>query len=215
MTAALVPTPSWRTRAHRFAPVTAVLSFGALAAAVVISQLPDTTPLLQALSTNVQNLLHTPVRVVIGSAFVSDSGLLTQLVAIVATAAAMFALERRIGSLRALGVFASAHVGATVLTEGAVWLGLRLEWLPGADRSQIDVGISYGMWVAVAAAAALLPRAWRWLLLPVALLGVGVPAVIEPSMTATGHLLSVLIGLAWWPYLLDQRGVWRRSLRSA
>ena len=47
----------------------------------------------------------------------------------------------------------------------------------------------------------LLPTRLRYLLIPVALVGVGWPLPSNPGMTTTGHLLALLIGLAWWPAL--------------
>jgi hypothetical protein len=201
-------------RAHRSGgllrlPVTAVLSVGFAVGSLVIMQLADPDSALRSLSTNVVNLTHVPVRSLVASAFV-DSGPWYVNAALVAVALGL--LEWRFGSLRALAIFASGHVIATLLTEGGVWLGLHEHWLPVADRDQIDVGISYGMWAAIAAALVLLPRRWRYLVIPVVGFGALLPFALAPGMTSTGHLCAALIGVAWWPYLLRQR--LRRAVAS-
>lgn len=181
-----------------FLPVTLVLSAGFAVGTTLVTRLAHPNPVLRSLSTNVVNLTSAPVRAFIASAFVGTGPWLTSALLV---ALAVGLLERRVGSLRALGVFASGHVIATVLTEGGVWAGTRLGWLPTIERDQIDVGISYGMWAAIAAATVLLPTRHRYLLIPVAGVGVGWPLLAHPGMTTTGHLLAVLIGLAWWPAL--------------
>lgn len=181
-----------------FLPVTLVLSAGFAVGSTLITRFAHPNLVLRSLSTNVVNLTSTPVRAFVASAFVGSGPWLTSALLV---ALAVGLLERRVGSLRALGVFASGHVIATVLTEGGVWVGMRLGWLPTIERDQIDVGISYGMWAAIAGATVLLPTRQRYLLIPVAIAGVGWPLLNNPGMTTTGHLLALLIGLAWWPAL--------------
>jgi hypothetical protein len=180
-------------------PVTMVLTVGFAVISELIGGLADPDAIMRQLSTNIVNLTHMPVRSLVASAFVG-SGPWWVNAALVAVALGL--LERRYGSLRALAVFASGHVIATLLTEGGVWVGVHEGWLPLADRDQIDVGISYGMWAAIGAALVLLPRRWRLLVIPIGLVGVVVPFALAPGMTSTGHVLSLAIGVAWWPYLL-------------
>jgi hypothetical protein len=189
-----------------FLPVTSVLTVAFVLGSTLVMRLAHPEPILRALSTNIVNLTHIPVRSIIASAFIGDG---PWFVTAALVAAAVGLLERRFGSLRALAVFASGHVLATLLTEGGVWVGVHAGWLPVADRDQIDVGISYGLWAAVGAGLVLLPRRWRYLAIPVGLFGVLVPFVLDPDMTSTGHICALLIGLVWWPALLkyDRRNV--------
>jgi hypothetical protein len=180
-------------------PATVVLALTLLATTILLRHGVLPGDFLQDVSTNVTNLTQVPLRVFIASALVLDGG--HWIIYAVALALTLGWLERRIGSLRAVGIFASGHVLATILTEGAVWVGINAGTLPDADRDQIDVGVSYGLWTAIAAAAVLLPRRWRLVLIPVALVGVVLPAVTVHDMTSIGHLLSLSIGLAWWPYI--------------
>ena len=187
---------------NRFVPVTIVMTTVPVIVTLLVEHLRRPTAALRALSTNVDNLLHVPIRVFVGSAFVTDPG--PGLAAVLVLGGALWVLERRIGSLRTVGVFASGHILATILTEGGVWVGLHFGSLPADDRTQIDVGISYGMWASIAAATALIPRRYRPLLVPVAGFGTLIPLAGDVSMTSIGHVVSVLIGLAWWPYLLHR-----------
>lgn len=200
MTSVFAVAPTSRRFGNRFVPVTIVMTVVPVIVTLLVEHLHRPTVVLRALSTNVDNLLHVPIRVFVGSAFVTDPG--PGLAAVLALGAALWVLERRIGSLRTVAVFASGHVLATLLTEGGVWVGLHFGSLPADDRTQIDVGISYGLWASIAAATALVPRRYRPLLVPLAGFGTLLPLVSDVSMTSIGHVVSVLVGLAWWPYLL-------------
>jgi rhomboid family protein len=111
------------------------------------------------------------------------------------------ALERRIGTRATFGVFLSGHVGATLLTEGAVAIGVLAGKLPSSAMSRLDVGVSYGLAATSGAALGLLPQRWRvagvlvlWAYLGGALVG-------DPDVTAWGHVLAAALGVAWWPAL--------------
>ena len=181
-------------------PLTAGLLLTLVVTTFWLRYSPDPDAILRNMSTNLKNLARSPVRSFVASAFVLQGS--AWLVDAAGLAVCLGALERRRGSLTAVGVFASGHVIATVLTEGGVYAGIRLGIVPRFERFQIDVGVSYGLWVSVAAAIALLPRRLR---LPAATAGAlwlfGALA-LNPGMTSIGHVLSLLIGLAWWPYLL-------------
>jgi hypothetical protein len=168
--------------------------------------------LLRMFSTNLDNLAHFPVRSMIGSALVLAGG--PWLFWVAALGLSLGALERRIGSLRAVGVFASGHVIATLLTEGAVWIGISAGILPVAESHQLDIGVSYGMWACAGAALVFLSRRWRVAVL-VVLVGLqAVSFVLDPDMSAYGHLLSMIIGIAWWPVLGQARNRATSALRT-
>lgn len=150
-------------------------------------------------STNVHNLSVAPVRsFVLSALFLTDGrGLLDSAMLLTV----LVPLECRIGTLRSLSVFASAHVLATLLTEGWVWWGLRSGAIPGSAAYQQDVGISYGMYGVAGAVLYLAPVRFRpW---GIAALGAYLiaPLALSPDMTGTGHLFSLAIGLLWWPVL--------------
>ena len=200
--AAIPPIP-WRiaaTRAARTVPFTIALLAMLLGTTIALHQVSSDDAMLRWTSTNVQNLTHRPIVSFIASAVVlpDDRWPLTMLT----LALGLGLLERRVGTARAIGIFASGHVIATVVTEGAVGLEIHFGDLPASAATQLDVGISYGTWAMIGAALALLPsRRLRW---PAA---VGLAAIVvaplvrDFDMTASGHTLAFLVGVAWWRWL--------------
>jgi len=176
----------------------------------------DPDAILESASTNIRNLTHMPLRSFVASALVLSGG--GFLFAIVQLILSIAPLERARGSLAMMKVFASGHVIATLLTEGGVAAGIDLGLLPHRDLRQVDVGVSYGAFACLAASLVLLPRWWRLSsLAAVATLVLG-SLVLDPGMTPIGHVLSVAIGVAWWPALRGEpsrrpdrrdRGRWR------
>ena len=163
----------------------------------------DSGAVFSWVSTNVHNLRHAPIRALVLSALFlpGHDWLRTTLM----LGAGLIPLERRFGTVRTLAVFASAHVIATLLTEGWEYLAVHAGDLPRSTIFQEDVGVSYGMYGAMAAACFLLPRGsrvpWRAMMTTALALYVAAPFAIDPGMTTSGHVLSVSIGLAWWPVL--------------
>jgi hypothetical protein len=157
----------------------------------------DDDALFDWVSTNVHNLSVAPIRsFVLSALFLTDGRWLLDSAMLLAV---LVPLERRIGTWRSLAVFSSAHVLATVLTEGWVWWGLHTGAIPGSAAYQQDVGISYGMYGVAGAVLYFLPgrsRLWATAALASYL---AVPFALAPDMTGTGHLVSLAIGLLWWP----------------
>jgi hypothetical protein len=193
------------------AKVTVSLLVILLITTVWLNHVSDPDDILRHASTNIVNLRHVPLRSLIASALVVSGG--GWLVAAVELALSFGRIERSRGAFTAIAVFASGHVIATVLTEGAVWYGIRAGTLPHAESIQIDVGISYGMWACMSAAIVLLPRRLRIPGLVLAGAAVLVPLALDVDMTSCGHVISVLIGLAWWPLLARPRTERDRSDR--
>lgn len=155
--------------------------------------------LLAGSSTDVAHLTHEPIRVLVASALWLPGrwwlpyALLFLLV--------LAPLERRFGVRRTALVFASGHVLATLLTELPIGAAIALHLLAPAEAHRLDVGVSYGTYTAVAAFAGSLPRRRALVVLVVALVSIVVPEAADPDMTMYGHLLSLGIGLCWWPLL--------------
>lgn len=144
-------------------------------------------------STNLHNLGHHPVAAMFGSAFVIPDGLLPELI-LVAVSVAL--LERRIGTLRTAAILVSGHIIATLITELGLGLGIWLSRLPDSDLVRSDVGISYVTYTALGACTFFATGRWRFIA-PAGLVGLAVlEFALSPGMTATGHLLSVGIGIA-------------------
>lgn len=209
---AMKPT-TWGRRAARAQaeqPLTLALLAVLLVTTIWLGQSSDPTHVLRSTSTNIANLTHSPITALIESAlFLDDGGWLKYALALFVT---LGLIERRRGTLMALGVFASAHLIVTMLTEGGVWIGIRAGLLRHAERFQLDVGVSYGLWSCAFAAIALIPRRWRGALVALLSPFILVPLVRDFDMTAIGHVLSALVGLAWWPTLL--RGIDRHPRRT-
>lgn len=159
--------------------------------------------LLAASSTDVAHLVHDPVRVLLTSAiWLPDRIWLPYAVVFVLPLAP---LERRLGSRNAMGIFMSGHVLGTVLTEAPIAAAIAVGWLPVAAAHRLDVGVSYGMYAAVGAALGLLAGPGRRFTVFVIAGTVLVPLMLGPGLTTVGHVLSLAIGIAWWP-ILRRRG---------
>ncbi|WP_131788865.1 rhomboid-like protein [Candidatus Protofrankia datiscae] len=155
--------------------------------------------LLRSRSTNLAGLRSRPLYVLVASAFWLERGTFPQTAA--AVAALLAPLERVAGPRPALGVFASGHVGASLLVAGGLLLGQRAGLVGGHVTDAVDVGASYGL-IACAAVLAATARAHRrWPLVGGLLAPLVLAAVHTPDFTAAGHLIAAGIGLACVRYL--------------
>lgn len=155
-------------------------------------------------STNVENLSSHPVASLTASAFIVPSGLAPALLLV---GVGFAALERGIGTARTAAVAAGGHVGATLLTV----YGAHVFTDAAAHRS--DVGVSYAMFAVLAAAAWRLPGRARVAAVIALGAAVGIPFVLAPGLTTTGHLLAAALGpvvLALLPQAQVRPG-WRRD----
>lgn len=150
--------------------------------------------LLRTQSTNLSNLRHDPVHVLFTSAFWIDGGARPPLL-IVPFALVLAPVERWLGTKRAVLVFVSGHVGATLMTAGLVDVQARHGWASRSLTHTIDVGFSYGF-VAVAGVLAFrLPGGWRRVFLGL-LFAVLVAGIADgATFTDIGHLLAGFIGV--------------------
>ena len=161
--------------------------------------------LLLEQSTNLDNLAHDPVWVMLSSAFWipgrSDlviSALLFTLV--------LAPVERRIGSWRTIGLFAIGHVGATLLTAAGLWIALQFDAVePGVAHIR-DVGTSYGFYaVAAGLTYSLVARLRRPYL--AGLVGyLSIAAALSGSFGDYGHLTAMVIGFAAYPLIARASG---------
>ena len=164
----------------------------------------------QGSSTDVAHLVREPVLVLLASALWMAGGIISTYA--IGFVVVLTALERRIGGLRAAGVFLLGHVVATLATEVPVGLSVLAGGLPASSLHRLDYGISFGVATSVGALAGLL-RPWlRWPLL-VAFGSTVVGGLLEfaDPMTDWGHLMSLAIGVSTWPLV---RG-WRRARTAA
>lgn len=148
-------------------------------------------------STNINELSQHPVRVLISSALWIDGG--TWLSYAVLYTVFHATAERWLGTARWLAVAASAHVIATLISEGVLALAIRHGAAPTSSVNTLDVGVSYALAGVVAVLTYQVPRPWRYAYLLVVLAVYGTPLVTGRTFTDLGHFTSVLIGLACYP----------------
>jgi hypothetical protein len=190
-----LPTP----RATPFAFVyVALLAAGSLLLSVLDTG--DHDAVLKFSSTDVDHLSKHPLFVLVSSAVWVD-GIVDSVLAIVVLGIVATVLERRIGTRWVVAIFASGHVGATLITEGSVALGVHYGVLPATATSRLDVGASYGLAAMLGAAAGLLPRPVRTIGVAGGWAYLGWPIATGLDMTSWGHIIALGIGVTWWPWL--------------
>jgi hypothetical protein len=161
---------------------------------------------LGARSTNLYNLAHDPVHVLVVSAFWLAGG--TWLEYLVIFLVFMAPAERWLGTWRWLAVVATAHVVATYVSQGIVFLAIRNGAEPVSEVHTLDYGVSYALAGVQAVLTWHIARPWRWLYLA-GLLGVYVvPLTFDLDFTKIGHLTAALLGLALYPVTRGRGAPW-------
>lgn len=173
--------------------------------------------ILERRSTNLHHLEVSPVRVLITSALWIASGgwWFYFLLYNVFHAPA----ERWLGTLRWLGIALSAHVGATYLSEGALYWAIQHRLAPHKAYYTLDYGVSYALAGIIAVLTYALVRPWRYVYVAGVLVFYGYGLLHARDFTSAGHFAAVLIGLACYPFTRDRpaafdpvaaaRSVWR------
>lgn len=161
-------------------------------------------------STNLSELSHHPIKVLIASALWTQTP--SFLFWFVVFNVFSVPVERWLGTLRWLGVVALAHVLATLVSEGAVAYLIDAGDLPYRTKHTIDIGVSYAVSGAVGVLTWYFARPLRWYYLGAAtafylmLLGLGW------NFTNLGHLTAFLIGVGSYPLTIGvSGGNWRPS----
>jgi hypothetical protein len=150
--------------------------------------------LLHHVSTNLVELHQHPLRVLVASALwiETPSGLLTYGVLFELVHAPA---ERWLGTWRWLFTVASAHIGATLISQKAVFFGIRDDRLSPALAHTVDIGVSYGLAGALGVLTYRIPWPWRLPYLALVLVYFAGRLAADRTFTNLGHLASVLIGL--------------------
>lgn len=152
---------------------------------------------LRQRSTNIHELSRNPVRVLISSAFWIDSGRWLPYAVLFTVFHAP--AERWLGTLRWFAVAATAHVLATLVSEGVLAWAISHGHAPESAANTLDVGVSYALAGIVAVLTYRIPRPWRYVYLFAVLVVYGIPLATGRTFTDLGHATAVLIGLACHP----------------
>jgi hypothetical protein len=107
--------------------------------------------------------------------------------------------ERWLGQLRWLTVGLTAHILATYISEGILYLEIRHHLEPAKLVHARDIGVSYFMVGIIAVLSYHIAPPWRWGYLAILFTVFTVPLVLHPNFTAIGHFASILIGLCFYP----------------
>jgi hypothetical protein len=161
---------------------------------------------LRQRSTNIHELSHNPVRVLISSAMWIDSGHWLPYVVLYTVFHAP--AERWLGTARWLGVCACAHVFATLISEGALLKAIRDGMAPHSAVNTLDIGVSYALAGVVGVLTYRIATPWRYVYLLVILVVFALPLAEGRTFTELGHFVSVLIGLACCPLTKGRGKAW-------
>lgn len=156
---------------------------------------------LGSVSTNLDNLEHDPIRVLVTSAFWFDGGSWVRNAAMYVAFHAT--LERRVGTRRWLGVVVTSHVLATYLSQGLLALAIRNGLASPHLAHTMDFGVSYALAGAQGALTWLVPWRWGRVVYAGTLVAVYlVPFVGGVTFVDVGHLSALLIGVACRPLVV-------------
>jgi len=150
--------------------------------------------LLRLASTNVTNLTHDPIAVIVASAYLPQASLLAWLVLI---PLAMFGANRALGNWRTALVCAAGHVIGTLASEGIQAYRVVHNLLPHSAGTIIDVGPSYVVISAVV--VAVLVGSWPARLAALADLAILVfvghifSGLTSLDVAAVGHLTAMAV----------------------
>ena len=170
--------------------------------------------LLSEHSTNLTQLRHDPVSVMVTSAFWVTSPELA--LWIVLFPLVLAPAERWLGTLRTIVVFFIGHVGATLVTAAGLAVMINHHFLPQHLRDVVDVGSSYGFWCVAGLFAYRLPGRWReaWALTLV--VGAVALMAVRAGFSDFGHFTAIVIGLCLYGMSLapavrnrDHWPIWR------
>ncbi|MFB7190287.1 rhomboid-like protein [Streptomyces sp. NPDC056230] len=152
---------------------------------------------LRQRSTNIHELSHDPVRVLIVSALWIDSGRWFPYAVLYTVFHAP--AERWLGTLRWLAIVIAAHVLASLVSEGILAWAIRHGHVPETAANTLDIGVSYALAGVVAVLTYHVPQPWRYVYLFAVVVFYGIPLIVGPTFTDVGHSTAVLIGLACYP----------------
>jgi hypothetical protein len=152
---------------------------------------------LRQRSTNLHELSTNPIRVLFTSALYIDGGgvwlyyLLYNVFHV--------PVERKLGTLRWLAVVVASHVGATYMSEGALYWEVRHGYLPHSAVFTLDIGVSYALAGVTAVLAYLIVAPWGYAFAAALTIYYGYALIAGNTFTDLGHFCAIMIGFACYP----------------
>ncbi|MGY4101811.1 rhomboid-like protein [Nocardia sp. R16R-3T] len=150
--------------------------------------------LIFSASTNLYNMQHNPIQVLVASAFWTQGQF--PWVTIAEILVIMGFAERWLGTSRWILLFATGHIGATLLTVTTIDHGIDRHVIPVRVQYAADVGTSYGFTAVLAAMAFHFRGVVRVLWAGVIVAVLASALLIGPTFTDYGHMCAAVIGLA-------------------
>jgi hypothetical protein len=181
----------------------APLTFGWLALLLVTTWIqhsvtgPHRRQLLLHQSTNLHHLAGDPVKVLLDSLLWVDGYYWWPYLLLFCLFLAP--AERWLGPFRWLAVGLIAHVVATYLSEGVLYVQIQEAAASPRLINARDIGVSYFLVGVIGVLTYHVVRPWRWAYLGLAVLAVGIPLAVQPGFTALGHFCALLVGLGCYP----------------
>ncbi|WP_370478819.1 rhomboid-like protein [Mycobacterium sp. pUA109] len=154
-------------------------------------------------STNIHHLATDPLEVLFASLLWIDGRYWTPYLVLFTLFLAP--AERWLGQLRWLAVGLTAHIGATYLSEGLLYLAIQRHLEPQRLVHARDIGVSYFMVGVMAVLTYRIARPWRWGYLAALVVVFAVPLVIDRNFTAIGHFSAIFCGLGCYPLVRGRR----------
>jgi hypothetical protein len=114
--------------------------------------------------------------------------------------------EHWLGQIRWITVGLTAHVGATYISEGLLYLEIQYHQAPQKLVHATDIGVSYFMVGLIGVLAYHVATPWRWGYLAVLIAAFAVPLIIDANFTALGHFSAIFIGLLFYPVARSRGG---------
>lgn len=148
-------------------------------------------------STNIRDLTANPIQVLLNSLLWIDGRYWTPYLVLFTLFLAP--AERWLGHMRWLTVGLTAHIGATYLSQGLLYLAIRHHLEPHRLVHARDIGVSYFLVGVTAVLAYRIAPPWRWGYLAVLGTLFVVPLIIKVDFTGVGHLTAIFIGLCFFP----------------
>ena len=166
-------------------------------------------------STNIINLVQHPVESLVASLFWIDGTYWFPYLVCFALFHAQ--VERWLGWWRWLVIGLTGHVVATLVSQAVLLAAVHQGIAPPIMLGVRDVGVSYFQAAMIGVLAHHFVPRWRWVYGAVTLAAYALPLVVQPGLTTLGHLVALLVGLAFLPLTRastaapwDPRLAWRR-----